>query len=485
MTTTNSEKQLHPIIASKPMSPPSSRFGRLSLQSMSPDTRSRTRAQSPTMGPEQSHHNETSSDSEISSNSSEYEDSSSEFDDDEPSAIRSPTKLTYLIDHLPENTQSLIRDTFKEPPKIALEKCRRIDDTYAFQMTELVTRSVRIRAPEDGTSKLSCSCRGDGHPCQHLLWLLDQIVKQTLYDDDLGKPLKMNSAGYAEELGDPFQNISKYHLDVLAEGLHCQLVTPDSEYDNEPDTFRAQEAREILSSVYKMDTDEFRPDIFQHIPRGKKIIKRNDLEQTIFRMLLDNHHFFQYFRSLSRPQDTINDSFYKLTLRIDRVLRDLDAPSQTSDLESPHNVPWAASHILGCVRHIRYEIYTRESPLSVREALSAARSLVHILDMVVSHNKDQGSGNAPRIDRNLYLRLIGDRDQDFILNVLNLIPEAASQFLHNIEAILDRIEIYGAPAGYVQRFRAMLGRLRTSSTGSGLKRAGQGQMGGRKMRRTR
>ncbi|KIL95059.1 hypothetical protein FAVG1_01991 [Fusarium avenaceum] len=466
------------------MSPPSSRFSRLSLTSMSPETRSRVRAQSFEEA-EQPHHDESSSESETYSNSSEYEDDSSEYDQEEPSIIRSPTKLTYLVDHLPENTQSIVRDTFKEPPKIALEKCRRIDDTYAFQMTELVTRSVRIRAPEDGTSKLSCSCRDDGQPCEHLLWLLDQIVKQTMYDNDLNKPLKMNSAGHAEELGDPFQSISKYRLDVLADGLHCHLVTPDSEYDNEPDTFRAQEAREILSSVYDVDPNEFRPDIFGHISLGKKTIKPDDLEQTIFRMLLDNHHFFNYFRSLSRPYGLIKDPFYKLTQRIDRVVRDFDAADPPSDSESPRDVPWAASHILGCVRRMRQEIYAREKPLSAREALSAARSLTHILDLVVSRNKDQGSRSAPRVERNLYLRLIGDRDQDFILNVLNLIPEAASQFLHNLEAILERIEIYGAPAGYVQRFRAMLRRLRTSSTGSGLKRSVQGQLGGRKTRRTR
>ncbi|KAF4971659.1 hypothetical protein FSARC_1576 [Fusarium sarcochroum] len=442
-------------------------------------------AQSLAVKTEQLHQDESSSESETDSDSSEFQDDSSDFDDEEPAVIRSPTKLTYLVDHLPENTQSMVRDTFKEPPKIALEKCRRIGDTYAFQMTELVTRSVRIRAPENGTSKLSCSCRNDGQPCQHLLWLLDQIVKQTLYENDLSQPLKMNPAGYAEELGDPFKNISKYRLDVLADGLHCHLVTPDSEYDNEPDTFRAQEAREILSSVYDVSPEDFRPDIFDQISLGKKTVKRYDLEQTIFRMLLDNHHFFHYFRSLSRPQDPIKDPFHKLTQRINRVLRDLDTAGPHTGPESPCDVPWVASHILGCVRRMRHEIYTRDSPLSVLEALSAARSLVHILDSVVSHNRDQGSSRAPRVERNLYLRLIGDRDQDFILNVLNLIPEAASQFLHNLEAILDRIEIYGAPAGYVQRFRAMLRRLRTSSTGSGLKRPVQGQMGGRKTRRTK
>ena len=209
---------------------------------MSPETRSRARAQSFAQETHQPHDDVSSSETETDSNSSEFEENSSEFDEDESSTIRSPTKLTYLIDHLPETTQSVIRETFREPPKIALEKCRRIENTYAFQMTELVTRSVRIRAPEDGTSKLSCSCRNDdGEPCRHLLWLLDQIVNQSLYDGDISKPLRMSAAGYAEEIGDPFQNISKYHLDVLAEGLHSHLITPDSEYNNEPDAFRAQE----------------------------------------------------------------------------------------------------------------------------------------------------------------------------------------------------------------------------------------------------
>ncbi|KAM5355868.1 hypothetical protein ACJ41O_002514 [Fusarium nematophilum] len=464
---------------------------------MPPETRSRTRAQAQSLAAEseQLYQGESSSESESDSDSTNFDDDSSEADSNEPSVVRSPTRLTYLLDHLPDATQSSIRDVFKEPPKIALQKCRRIDDTYAFQMTELVTRSIRIRAPEDdGASRLSCSCQNDQEPCQHLMWLLDQIVKQTLYDHDLSKPLKMTQGGFAEEIGDPFHQISNYHLGVLADGLHCHLVTPDSEYHNELDNHRAQEARELLASVFDVDPEDFRPDIFDdRVSLGKKILKRHDLEQTVFRMLLDDHHFFHYFRSLiRRPTDSINNPFHKLAQRIDRVLSDLDAfavdPSSSSSSsspgsESPRDIPWAASHILGCVRRMRHEIYTRDRPLSAAEALSAARSLVHILDSVVSRHQDQGPGASMRRDRNLYLRLIGDRDQDFILGVLNLIPEAASQFLHNLEAILDRIEVYGAPAGYVERYRAMLGRLRASSTGSGLKRPVQGQTGGRRTKR--
>jgi hypothetical protein len=123
---------------------------------MSSETYSQARQQSFAHDSEQLHHDESSSsESETDSNSSDFDDDSSDSDENEASTIQSPTKLTYLVDHLPDTTQSVIRETFREPPRIVLEKCRRIDNTYAFQMTELVTRSVRIRAPEDGTSNMS------------------------------------------------------------------------------------------------------------------------------------------------------------------------------------------------------------------------------------------------------------------------------------------------------------------------------------------
>ncbi|KAF7546365.1 hypothetical protein G7Z17_g8489 [Cylindrodendrum hubeiense] len=462
------------------MSPPVSRFSKLTLDSMPLQTRSRTRAESRADESRQNLEEESSSESESESDISDFEEES-------PTVVQSPAKLSYLIDHLPESTQNAVRDAFREPPRIALQKCRRINDTYAFQMTELVTRSIRIRAPEDGASQLSCSCGHDEEPCEHLLWLLDQVVKQTVYDQDVAKPLKMTNAGYPREMGDPFQNIANHHLDLLADGIHCQVVTPDSEYDNELDPYRAQEARELLSSVYGVSPDDYRPDIFTHPSAGKKIFKRRDLDHTIFRMLLDDHHFFHYFHSVSRPTDPINDPFRKLSQRVDHVLRDLDAhatsPAPDASHETPRGVAWAATHITGAVRLIKHELYTRDRPLQPSEAISAARSLVHILDAVVARNRDVHAGAARR-DRNLYLRLIGDRDEDFVLGVLNLLPEAASQFLNSLETILDQIGVHGAPAAYAARFRALLDRLRTSSTGSGLKRSSvQGQGTDRKSKR--
>ncbi|KAH7163073.1 SWIM zinc finger family protein [Dactylonectria estremocensis] len=474
------------------MSPPVSRFSKLTLESMPTGTPPKARAESRVKEeeklPQQRH-----LDQELSSES-ESDSDSSEFEDESPTVIRSPSKLTYLIDHLPKSTQDAVRDAFTEPPRIALQKCRRIDNTYAFQMTELVTRSIRIRASKDGASQLSCSCGQRDEPCEHLLWLLDQVVKQTVYDQDTAQPLKMTNGGYPKEMGDPFQSIASHHLDLLADGIHCQVINPDSEYDNELDLYRTQEARELLASVYGVPPDEYRPDIFAHPSVGRRVFKRRDLDRTIFRMLLDDHHFFHYFHSLASPTDPINDPFRKLSQRVDHVLRDLDtyaaaasapAAPQTPDpsRESPRDVRWAAGHITGAVRLIRHELYTRDRPLQPFESISAARSLVRILESVVARNRDSHAGAARR-DRNLYLRLIGDCDEDFVLGVLALLPEAASQFLNDLEAVLAQIGVHGAPAPYAARFRALLDRLRTSSRGSGLKRSSvQGQGADRESKR--
>jgi hypothetical protein len=405
--------------------------------------------------------------------------------------IRSPTKLLYRLDQLSEKAKAVVRDAFTDPPKIALQRCRLINNTYAFQMTELVTRSIRIRAPEDGGAHLRCSCGEEDGPCEHLVWLLDQIMKQTLYDHEDDKPLTMTGKGCAVEMGDPFRTIADHHLDILASGLHCQLVDPDANPEDELDPQRVLESRELLSAVHAVPPDDFRPDIFTNPTLGKKVLKRHDLDQTIFRMLVDNHHFFNYFASHSPSTDPIHDPFRKILQRVEHVLRDLDSnslsitssplsssssspPSEHPFAEGPRDVAWAAKHILGCVRRIRTAIYTRDRPLQPQEAISAARTLVRILSAVVSRNRDAHPGPT-RLDRNLYLRLVGERDLDFVLAELNLLPEAASQFLHSLETILDQMGVYGAPATYVEKFRNLLGRLRAPNTGSTLKRQVQGQ----------
>ncbi|KAM4059051.1 Zinc finger, SWIM-type [Hirsutella rhossiliensis] len=389
---------------------------------MAPETYSQPRGSFQTTTGSPSHHDQDSS------SNYDAEDERPVAEDEDSTTLQSPAGLLYNLDQLPESKRAAVRDALREPPKISLQHCRRIDNTYAFQMSEVVTTSV---------------------------------MSQTLYGHNRTKPLTMVAEGYAAEMGDPFQNMARHHLDVLAEGLHCQVTHPTTYSDQEePDSHRVVESRELLSSVYGVDPEDFR-----------------DLDHTVLRMLLDNPVFFQYFLSLSRSTDTIRDPFRKLFQRVDRVLRDLDSsgPSSSSPMaepspETPADVSWAAAHLVGIVELIRAAIYSRDNPLQPHEALSAARTLVHILNVVVARNRDAHPGPS-RITRNLYLRLVGDHDRDFVIAELALIPEAASHFLHSLEAIHDKIGIHGAPTSYVDKLRTLLSRLRTS----GLKRHGPRQ----------
>lgn len=500
-------------------SPPVSALRNLKISQMPPTTRSRTR---PMPVPYSIITDDIVVKEEGSANAEEQLHHGSDPENDEDrSTVQSPTRLTYRIDQLSEKTKNAVRDVFNEPPKIAIEKCRRMDDTYAFQMTELVTRTVRIKASSTGSERLMCSCntnRTGGETCEHLFWLLDQLVKQTLYDHDHNKPLTMNSNGYAEEMGDPFQNLVNYHLDILAQDFRCQHLQPENQpvgYDDSidedgylmsPDDGRFQDSQEIIASFHD---DMDRPDIFDYpIVVGKDIIQPQDLDYSVFRMLLDNAAFFQYFLSKTNPNDAIHDPFMKLSRRIDRVLRDLDnysassyhlisqSPPATPDLfgvhkistESQQNVEWASRHINGVIRIIRSYIFAQDDPLPAGDALCAARALTHILASVVSRNKDAHPGKD-RHDRNLYLRLIGDKDQNFVVGELSLIPGAASQFLHNLEAILEQIAIHGAPATYVSKFRVLNSSLHKQRAGNpsagGRKRSSQSPMLSSKIKRAR
>jgi hypothetical protein len=446
------------------MSDPALRI-KTSSSAMPPITRSKARAMEAAATPEPADGGGTDSDFESDSAMTDYD------TEESPSVVRSPTNLLYSLEKLPDETRASVADTFREPPLIALEHCRRINETYAFQMKELVTRSIRIRAPGSDGPRLSCSCRAQpsmgekdiAEPCPHLLWLLDQLLKETLCDHDEERELTMMSNGYAEEMGDPFSAIADYHLDVLAPRLHCPLIDPETGYEASADPTRVLEARELLAPYHSMSPDDLRPDIFS---RSDEELP-SDLDRAVFNALIEDNHFFHQLLSQARSTDPIKDPFRKLSQRVDRVLRDLDlfVSSPSGDrwsLETPSDVAWAANHILGSVSTTRAIIFRRDSPLLQSAAISAASTLVHILEAVVARNIDMPGSGQSRRDRNLYLRLIGDRDQSFVIDVLEVIPVAASQFVHRLEAALERISIHGAPLSYVDKFRALLRRLRTT-----------------------
>ncbi|KAH6689089.1 hypothetical protein F5X68DRAFT_260646 [Plectosphaerella plurivora] len=441
------------------MSAPTNRFSKLSLGGMTPTTRSRAQAQD-------QHSSDDDSSTDIDS------DSDSSLEDETPAVIRSPSRLTYRIDNLPGDIQTRVRETFKDPPRLNMQYCRLRDGVYAFQMSELVPRSIRIGGPDSTFPLPRCSC-GAAAPCKHVLWLLDQLTKQTLYGHDPGAPLTMKPEGHAEEVGEPYSSIASFHLDVAAEGLHCEVIRDasdsedEAEDDDDQELARAREARELLAAVADQDPESYRPDIFAAPLPGKNIIKRRDLERTVARMLLDNADFYHYFLSLSRPSDPVRDPFRRLEQRICRVLRELDTHATTSPSspEGPRNVAWAASHLTGVADLIRTTVFRRDRPAAPWERISACRALVRILASVVARNTDAHPGPT-RSDRNLYARLIGDNPNgDFIIGTLLLLPDAAAQFLQDLEVISDAVGVNGAPGPFVEKLARLLQSLKKPAGG--------------------
>lgn len=403
--------------------------------------------------------------------------------------VTSPTRLLYNLCQLSDPNRAAMQDIFAEPPIIALQRCRRIGNVYAFQMTEQVTRSVRIRtAPQEtlhAASRLSCSCgQAGGHPCCHVVWLLDQLLKETSYHHDHARPFNMTDEGFAEEMGDPFENIANFQLNVLAGGLHCQVVNSeacsDDEEEEELDQHRTLEARELLASVHGTPVDEYRPDIGYASALDAPVLKYGDLDSTVFRMLLDNHHFFQYFMSQSCLSDPGTHLYRKLYHRVDRVLHEFDAscchthphePSGHLGAEAPSNAAWAASHLRGIVSLIRSSIFHRDHPLRQHEARSAVSTLMHVLASVTRRHHHVES-RLSRGECSLYMQLIGDSESDaaFVIAELDLLPESACRAVDDLGDILEQVVRQGAPVAFVRNLRNLIARLRASSDETGWKR---------------
>lgn len=441
-------------------------------------------------------------------------------EDEDSSLVRSPTRLTYHLGGLPRSIQGAARDAFQDPPKITLQCCRLKDGVYAFQMTELVHRSIRIESPDSNRPHPRCSCsKSSASPCRHVFWLMDQLAKQTLYNRNPNTPLSLTVHGYPAEVGHPFTDISNFHLDLLAESLHCDLVDAECDRDGDLDESRVLDARELLASISAVPPEKFRPDIFTAPHRGKKPLKRGDLEQTLFRVLLDNKQLFNELYSLTRYTDPIKDPFRRLSQRAARVFAELDtycselhnsslsgprslSPGSSSSVspagslaprtETPCNVSWAAHHILGIVSSIRAAIYPLHASTPFQR-IGAARALVRILSGVSDRNGDVNPGSVPA-ERNLYARLIGTGDEDFIIPILVDIPEASSHFLHNLEVVQDRLKVHGAPPSYVGKFSNLIttlrgypqpGSSRSSPGGTGSKRHIQGPPSSRDAKRVK
>lgn len=443
---------------------------------------------------------------------------------DEEMAVRSPlTAINYDISTLDHETQEDVRHLFQETPaaeipQMVLQWCQlrqeqyESQDTqvYAFQMHEIVSRSIRIGSPNSRYSSPRCEyCERDSsNPCKHLIYLLDQIDYHTsdhTPDSDHQTPVS------AMELGNPFDKISNFHLDLLAGCLHCDVGSPDSK--TRPSPVRLFEAREVLATMGGEDPEAYRPDIFDDrdaILQDDGIISYDDLTRTVTNMLLTNNEFFAYFLKLLEPTSKARDPYRKLQQHVDRVLAELDTYSQdptanpsSSPSEGPRNVPWAAAHVLRAVGTITSLLQDRPDAPSLAERASAARALVLILTSIVTKwNRDipyHPPAAAPpaaaaqmqspaqvQNDTNLYQRLVGNnRASAFVLDALAMLPEQ-NHWIDALQDIQSEVGQHGAQEVFLRRLEALIARMRSNKSssavvipGGGDPRSGAGAAGRR------
>lgn len=394
------------------------------------------------------------------------DDSMEEEEEEYEATIQSPTKLRYSLDRLSPETQKSVRslwgETFEEPPRIALQWCDRMLDSegnldfYAFQIHEVVPRSVRIGSPKSKYSEPQCQC-GRPQPCKHLIWLSDCIARQVLHDYDPREPLTLNEHGYPEELGQPlFRSIADMRLDILANGLHCDVGHPLSRTG--PTSHRVADARGIVASVADIEEhvfDSYRSDLTSADFDWDSIVHRKDAEATLFSMLLASHRLSTWLRSNLRPSDPPLDQFRQLESRAQHILSDFDGfanasfSSTDSDMsEGPRDLEWAATSLKRCVNQVRTLIVYAESPLSPPERSSAARALVRILRGVVDR-------------KDLYNHLLPSQDEGFVADTLEMLVDQ-TQYVDEIQDVMTAVGSRGASASWAAKMEAIIARMRNS-----------------------
>ncbi|KAK4144729.1 uncharacterized protein C8A04DRAFT_11242 [Dichotomopilus funicola] len=405
-----------------------------------------------------------------------------EEEEPETNTVLSPTGLKYNTSKLSPKARHVVEGLFnqtgsKDPPQISLELCGvREEDSdsedagvfYAFQMHEVVPCSVRIGSRNSGRFSVpKCECPDARYrqvsPCKHLVWLFDRISKQALFDHDPNSELTLTEAGYAEELGDPFDQISQIGLDILAHDLRCDASEPDSDAP-QPNATRFREAREIVAAVAGVQDNElaeYRPDLEVKYDR-EVLIHRGDVGATLFSLILASHSLAEWVRSELDLSDFPLDPFRSIQHRVMRVIERLNTylrieggrsnfpKTRRARAEGPRDVSWACCQIQRSLGKIEKLVSRGSSPLSSWARASAARALVSILKAVVEH-------------RLLYDRLVGNQDCGFVFSSLDMLADQ-SQFIDALEEIMDKIGVLGAPPSYVTNMRHLILRMRSHKT---------------------
>ncbi|TGJ85059.1 hypothetical protein E0Z10_g3695 [Xylaria hypoxylon] len=450
------------------MSLPIERMSQLSLESMSASRGSQSRRRDEDSA-------EFTYDSDI--------DTSIDFDEAAGTATF-PSGMRYSVHGLDAGTKDAVTRALGTPSKLALRGCSPRGQGYVFLISETIEYHVRApygSGPYDGPS---CSCRQDErsvglqHPCRHTLWLCDQILSQLV-------PLPSNPHtwridGYTTKHGNVCDFISDYHFDVLADSLRCDIMAGES---IKPRPHRIQAAREILATLSGNFVENYRPDLTGENV-GKRVVKEGDLEETIFRMLLQNDSLLSYFLASMRDHERLNPRFRRFRDRADTALDAFDNYIKASDLERVElskNPQWCYKTFKDISEQIKSIINYSERELDDFDRRAAASTLVYILDQIVNRNEDHdvirnrddgGSYSEGQLKDtrkiNLCNELVVESSHNFILDILDELP---SEFVDHLLPDLSRIERtvanINAPRSYRNKLRNIIARLRGVSSRSG------------------
>ncbi|GAW18226.1 hypothetical protein ANO14919_077000 [Xylariales sp. No.14919] len=450
------------------MSLPIERLSQLSLGSMSISRGSQSRRRDEDSA-------ELTYDSDI--------DTSIDFDETAGTATF-PSGMRYTVHGLDPGTKDAVTRALGTPSKLALRGCSPRGQGYVFLISETIEYHVRApygSGPYDGPS---CSCRQDErsvglqHPCRHTLWLCDQILSQLVpLPSD---PHTWRIDGYTTKHGNVCDYIPDYHFDVLADSLRCDIMAGEP---LKPRPRRIQTAREILATLSGNSVETYRPDLTGENV-GKRVVKEGDLEETIFRMLLQNDSLFSYFLASMRDREPLNPRFRRFRDRADAALDAFDKYVKASDLERVElskNPQWCYKTFKDILEQIRSIILYSERELDDFDRRAAANTLVYILDQIVGRNEDHdavrlndddGSCTEDQLKNtrkiNLCNELIVESSHNFILDILDKLPlEVVNHLMPDLSRIERTIANTNAPQSYRNKLGDIIARLRGVSSRSG------------------
>ncbi|KAJ2986526.1 hypothetical protein NUW58_g4985 [Xylaria curta] len=458
------------------MSLPIERMSLLSLESMS------TSRGSPNPRREE--------DSEDLADTAAYEsDIDTSIDYDETTGIATfRSGMRYSVHGLDTGTREAVVKALGTSSKLSLRGCSPRGQGYVFLVTETIEHHVRApyaSGPYDGPS---CSCRqeemsvGLQHPCRHTLWLCDQILSQLVPLP--GDPYTWRIDGYTTKHGNVCDFIPDFHLDVLADSLHCEIMAGES---LKPRPHRVQTAREILATLSGDSVDQYRPDLTGETV-GKEVVKEGDLEETIFRMLLQNDSLLAYFLSSMRSHEPLNPRFRRFRDRAATALDAFDHYIKASDRERAElskDPQWCYKTFKDISEQIKSIVIYSERELDDFDRRAAANTLIYILDQVVSRNEDHDVTrtrsdsyrlgdtqlqNARKF--NLFNELVVEPSHNFILDILDeLQPEIFNHLLADLNRIEQAIVNTNVPRSYLDKLSGIISRLRNAGSRSGSEHA--------------